>query len=70
MYVTRNDVDYFSAPNGRIATIPKGTPCIPADNLPQGGYWAEAWEGMSENQKSWARCYGFLIDPVDVEEVP
>tara|TARA_Y100000114_G_scaffold148683_1_gene162039 strand:- start:373 stop:543 length:171 start_codon:yes stop_codon:yes gene_type:complete len=48
-------------PYGLIATIPKGTRVIPADNLPQGGFWAEKWEGMSAIQEAWLDSYGFHI---------
>jgi len=54
------------------AGIPKGTPVIPADNLPQPNdseiaYWAEPWKGMSERAQSWMRNYGFGIKKEDVE---
>jgi hypothetical protein len=41
--------------------IPKGTKLVPANNLPNGGWWACDWRGMTERQKSWSRNYGFLI---------
>ena len=48
------------------ATIPAGTKCIPATNLPYGTknrlkYWAEPWKGMTEEEESWQRNYGFLL---------
>tara|TARA_B100000700_G_scaffold208136_1_gene228711 strand:+ start:168 stop:374 length:207 start_codon:yes stop_codon:yes gene_type:complete len=58
---TKYAIAYTEMPYGKIATIPKGTPVIPADNLPQGGYWAEKWEGMSAIQESWLDNYGFHV---------
>ncbi len=58
---TKHDIAYESMPYGLIATIPKGTRVIPADNLPQGGFWAEKWEGMSAIQEAWLDSYGFHI---------
>ena len=71
MIVTNKPIDYRSAPYGQIAIIPRGTPVIPADNLSgiPGKYWAEPWEGMTEEEQSWQRNYGFLIDSLDVTGV-
>lgn len=63
---TRETIEYHAAPYGKVATIPAGTPVIPADNLPDGGWWAEPWEGMSEAEESWERNYGFLLDDSEV----
>jgi hypothetical protein len=63
----KNDIRYTTAPYGYIATIPAGTPVIPATNLPKPGqYWAEPWEGMSDQAESWHRTYGFLLDSSQV----
>jgi len=59
--VTSKPIEYHAAPYGHIATIPKGSELIPADNLPQGGYWVLPWEGMTEEQESWERNYGFHL---------
>ena len=64
---TKKEIRYKSAPYGHIAIIPKGTPVIPADNLPQGGYWAEPWSGMNEQEESWQRNYGFHLTDEEVE---
>ena len=70
MLVTNKPIDYQSAPYGHIATIPAGTSVVPATNLPKKGlYWAEPWEGMTEEEQSWQRGYGFLIDSSDVTGV-
>lgn len=68
MLVTNRTVQYRAAPYGHVATIPEGTPVIPATNLPDSDqYWAEAWDDMSDQEESWLRNYGFLIDADDVD---
>ena len=65
---TIRELKFYSAPYGYIATIPKGTPVIPASNLPRKDhFWAEEWQGMTEVASSWQRNYGFLIAPNEVE---
>ena len=66
MKVVKEDISYKASPYGYIATIPKGTPVKPATNLPDGGYWAEDWEGMDEKASSWSRNYGFHLNEEDV----
>jgi hypothetical protein len=54
---------------GPSMVIPKGTPVIPASNLPaEDGerFWAEPWTGMSDREASWQRNYGFLLDTDEV----
>jgi hypothetical protein len=64
---TKTDIHY-AVPFGFSATIPKGTPVIPANNLPMTGrYWAEPWPNMTEQEESWNRNYGFLIETDEVE---
>lgn len=65
---TKNEIHYHVAPYGLVTVIPKGTEVIPATNLPAGGHWVEAWEGMSDNAESWQRNYGFHVTDADVEE--
>lgn len=65
---TTKAIEYNCAPYGHIATIPAGTELIPASNLPNGGYWAEPWEGMSEEAESWMNNYGFHITDEDLAE--
>ena len=49
--------------------IPKGTPVVEASNLPyEDFYWAEPWEGMSEDAECELRNYGFLVHLKDTEE--
>jgi len=68
MLVTNHPIEYRAAPYGRITTIPKGTPVIPATNLPdRDKYWSEPWDGMDQSAESWFRNYGFLIDGSHVE---
>jgi len=31
------------------------------------GFWSEPWEGMTEEDESWERNYGFYIEPEDVD---
>jgi hypothetical protein len=63
---TKADIYYVTA-TGKT-WIPKGTPVIPATNLPDGGWWAEPWEGMSELAESWQRNYGFLLKDDEVTD--
>ena len=66
--VVKEDVEYRSPPYaGTIATIPKGTPCSYAQNLPDGGWWVEAWDGMNDFEESWHRNYGFLLSDEEVQ---
>lgn len=67
--VTNKDIEYEVAPYGFIANIPKGTSVIPATNLPEGGYWAEPWEGMNNKATSWERNYGFHVEDTDIEDL-
>lgn len=64
---TRKEIVYKEAPYGYIATIPAGVSVEPADNLPQGGYWVQPWEGMTEKEEAWHRNYGFHVDEDQVE---
>ena len=66
MKVTKQDIEYKAAPYGHIATIPKGTPVTEATNIPDGGYWAEKWPGMTDTEWSWAESYGFLLTESEV----
>lgn len=70
MLVTKHVIDYKSAPYGHITIIPAGTPVVSASNLPAKGlYWAEPWNGMNEQEQSWQRNYGFLVNAEDVCEI-
>ena len=67
--VTKEDIEYrpagYCEAPGFI--IPKGTPCVVADNLPdEGQYWACEWDGMTDEAESWQRNYGFLLHSSDV----
>ena len=70
MKVTIHEIEYKATPYGRIATIPAGTPCIPASNLPgdDPGYWVEPWDGMDEKAESWIGCYGFHVESHEVQD--
>ena len=66
---TKREIEYhsYNATPSLVAVIPAGTSVIPATNLPsQMGYWAKNWEGMDSRAESWARNYGFFINPEDV----
>lgn len=64
---TKEQIDYRCMPYGHIATIPAGTPVTPATNLPQGGFWVDNWDGMSDKAESWGRNYGFHVTTEEVE---
>lgn len=65
---TKHDIEYGAEPFGHIATIPAGTPVIPATNLPDGGWWVEEWEGMDEQASAWQTYHGFLVIDEEVTE--
>ena len=65
---TKYKIPYASFPYGTIATIPAGMSVRPATNLPEGGYWVdEEWDGMTDEQQSWMRNYGFHVTDEEVE---
>ena len=64
---TKREIQY-RALLGWIATIPAGTPVVPADNLPEGGYWVLPWPEMNEDAKSWNRNYGFHVTAEEVTD--
>jgi len=65
---TKYKIPYASFPYGTIATIPAGISVTPAIDLPEGGYWVdEEWDGMTDEQQSWMRNYGFLVTDEEVE---
>lgn len=71
MLVTKKNIHYtppcFMSTN---MNIPKGTEVVPADNLTEKNrYWAKPWEGMTQEEESWYRNYGFLLYAYEVEEV-
>ena len=69
VHILPEAVEYKSAPYGKVATIPAGTKCRLATNLPaEDGlrYWALPWEGMTERERSWHRNYGFLLAVEDI----
>ena len=67
--VVKEDIEYKAAPYGYIATIPAGTPVVPADNLPDGGYWVSDWNDMDDKAESWMRNYGFHVGEEEVAYV-
>ncbi len=70
MKATSKEIDYKGIPCGKTMTIPKGTPVIEATNLPyDGAYWCEPWEGMTDEEESWQRNYGFMVSEEEVEEI-
>lgn len=77
-YRTVKEIEYVAQGYGKVAVIPKGTKCIPADNLPENinllehrianiKFWVEPWKYMDEIQESWERNYGFGVYAEDVE---
>jgi len=75
---TNKEISYGIA-GFQTVIIPKGTPVIPADNIPQNQenpdndysiqYWVKPWAGMSEEAESHERTYGFGVSANDVEEL-
>ena len=65
---TKEEIIYSSFPYGVIAIIPKGTKVIEATNLSDPNqFWVENWEGMTDQAKSWAQNYGFLVQLEEVK---
>ena len=58
------DIEVQYPPYLHVTTIPKGALAIPG---PDGKYWAVKWDGMTEEEKSWARTYGYLLEANEVE---
>lgn len=70
MLRTRKRIIYRGTPSGHLCVIPAHAPVIPADNLPDGGYWVEPWmQTMPEEEDSWMRNYGFHVTEDGVEDV-
>jgi len=67
--VTSREIRYKPAGTLLDFTIPKGTPVIPAVNLPGLKWWARPWEGAGEGAVRYAECPGFLIQNDEVVEV-
>ena len=65
---TKKETEYRVMPYGKVATIPAGTPVVPAANLPDGGYWVLPWSEMDEATKSWHQNYGFRVTADEVTE--
>ena len=63
---TKKETEYRVMPYGKVATIPAGTPVVPADNVPEGGYWVLPWRGMDEATKSRHQNYGFRVTADEV----
>ena len=63
---TKKETEYRVMPYGKVATIPAGTPVVPAANLSDGGYWVLPWSGMDEATKSWHQNYGFRVTADEV----
>jgi hypothetical protein len=68
MFITRAEIKYKASPYGYIATIPAGTQCTPASNLPgdDPGFWVGQWDDMTDEAQSWMRNYGFHLDGSEV----
>ena len=60
---TPNDIRYSVGFLGSklVENIPAGTPVVPADNRPKGGYWVKQWEGMSYAARCYESAYGFHV---------
>jgi len=59
---------------GKAAVIPKGTKCIPADNLPDDNssnihFWVEPWPKMTRREKDHMRLVGFGLSKDDVKNI-
>ena len=66
---TTKPILYRATPYLWTALIPAGTRIHPASNLPSTKpkrYWVESWAGMTMEEESWNRNYGFLIDETEL----
>jgi len=63
---TKHKIHYYTRPVGSRTLIPAGTPVREATNLPDGGWWAQPWESMSDDEISWMNNYGFFIESHEV----
>jgi hypothetical protein len=68
--VTKENIRMGFAGTLHKVIIPKGTKVIPASNLPEDSkikYWALPWKGMSQEEKSFQRNYGYGLEENEVE---
>lgn len=65
---TKTEIRYCVAPYGHVATVPVGAELVPANNLPQGGFWVLEWHGISETEAAWVRGYGIHISKEEAGE--
>lgn len=57
--------------DNKPATFRKGATCVPATNLPKGGFWiSNPAVGLSRNTDflSWLSIYGFWVSAEEVQE--
>tara|TARA_R110002012_G_scaffold203645_1_gene373035 strand:+ start:189 stop:395 length:207 start_codon:yes stop_codon:yes gene_type:complete len=65
MPVTRETLEFKINWIVRV-TIPAGTSVVPATNLPQGGFWVETWEGITDAERSIVEGQGIHIEDEEV----
>jgi hypothetical protein len=76
MFVTKCDVDYCMGVHwgAHLTIIPKGTKVyrtpISAGYYTENKYYAEPWEGMSEEEIEFSDKYRFILTDNEVERVP
>lgn len=63
---TKNPINYWTG--HKYITIPAGTRCDPARNLPgENLYFARGWRGMSREERGWKNNYGFLLNKEQIK---
>ena len=69
-YVTHAAIQYNPLwMSGPKATIPAGTQCVPADNLPEDKYSVLPWKGMTRRQRDYSRTVGYLLSRDEVTAI-
>ena len=62
--------------SNKVVTIPKGTPVIPADNIPGDWYWIDLQDDgtfdriADSDMISWSQVYGFKVGNIHVTNSP
>jgi len=64
---TNKDLEKNWGWSNKLVTIPKGTPVIPADNIPGDWYWIDlqddgTFDRIADDEMiSWSQIYGFRV---------
>jgi hypothetical protein len=75
-YLNRDFPTRWGCGSGKDVTIPKGTPVIPATNIPGDWYWVDLQDDgtfdriADADMISWSQIYGFKVGNLQVCDSP